>query len=51
MWGDNSQSTIAYMTAIKTASANSAKSDHGRTSRIYFDNAGDTVTLMSQKPC
>ena len=33
-------------------------SDHGCTSRIYFDNAGDhvtltldNVTLTSQKPC
>ena len=24
---------------------NSVESDHGRTSRIYFDNAGDNVTL------
>ena len=37
---------------------NSMESDHGCTSRIYFDNAGDIVTLMlykvtltSQKPC
>ena len=36
---------------------NSVESDHGCTSRIYFDNAGDNVTLtlynvtlMSQKP-
>ena len=36
----------------------SVKSDHGCTSRIYFDNAGDNVTLTlysviltSQKPC
>ena len=34
------------------------KSDHGCTARIYFDNAGDnvtlalySVTLTSQKPC
>ena len=47
--------------ATGTASAiarNSVESDHGCISRIYFDNAGDnvtltlyTVTLMSQKPC
>ena len=37
---------------------NSLESDHGRTSRIYFDNAVDNmtltlyyVTLTSQKPC
>ena len=37
---------------------NSVESDHGCTWRIYFDNAGDNVTLMlysvtltSQKPC
>ena len=37
---------------------NSVESDHGCTSGIYFDNAGDnltltinTVTLTSQKPC
>ena len=46
---------------IGTSSANSAKSvesDHGCTSRIYFDNAGDNltptlynVTLTSQKSC
>ena len=37
---------------------NSVESDHGCTSRIYFDNAGDNVMLtlykvmlMSQKPC
>ena len=37
---------------------NSVESDHGCTSRIYFDNAGDNVTLTlynvtltSQKPC
>ena len=36
----------------------SVELDHGCTSRIYFDNAGDNVTLtlynvtlMSQKPC
>ena len=27
------------------------ESDHGCTFRIYFDNAGDNVTLTSQKPC
>ena len=34
--------------ATRTASANSTKSmesDHGCTSRIFFDNAGDNVTL------
>ena len=37
---------------------NSVESDHGCTSRIYFDNAGDdvtltiyNVTLKSQNPC
>ena len=30
---------------------NSVESDHGCTSRIYFDNAGDNVTLTTQKPC
>ena len=30
---------------------NSVESDHGCTSRIHFDNAGDNVTLTSQKPC
>ena len=37
---------------------NSVESDHGCTSRIYFDNVGDnvaltlySVTLTSQKPC
>ena len=37
---------------------NSVESDHGCTSRIYFDNPGDNVTLTlynvtrtSQKPC
>ena len=37
---------------------NSVESDHGSTSRIYFDNTGDKVTLtlynvalMSWKPC
>ena len=37
---------------------NSVESDHGSTSRIYFDNAGDNVTLTwynvmltSQKSC
>ena len=37
---------------------NSMESDHGCTSRIYFDNAGDNMTLTlykvmltSQKPC
>ena len=37
---------------------NSVESDHGCTSRIYFDNVGDKVTLTlynltltSQKPC
>ena len=37
---------------------NSVDSDHGCTSRIFFDNAGDNVTLTlynmtltSQKPC
>ena len=30
---------------------NSVESDRGCTSRIYFDNAGDNVTLTSQKPC
>ena len=37
---------------------NSVESDHRCTSKIYFDNAGDNVTLtfynmmlMSQKPC
>ena len=30
---------------------NSAESDHGCTSSIYFYNAGDNVTLTSQKPC
>ena len=37
---------------------NSVESDHGCTSSIYFDNAGDNVTLTlhnitltSQKPC
>ena len=30
---------------------NSVESDHGCTSRIYFDTAGDYVTLMSQKTC
>ena len=37
--------------AIETAPANSVESDHGCTSRIYFDNEGDNVTLMSKKPC
>ena len=37
--------------SIRTASANSVESDHGCTSRIYFDKAGDNVTLTSQKPC
>ena len=32
-------------------SQNSVESDHGCTSRIYFDNTGDNVTLTSQKPC
>ena len=46
---------------IRTALANSVKSvesDHGCTSRIYFYNADDNVTLTlfnvtltSQKPC
>ena len=30
---------------IGTATANSAKSDHGCTPRIFFDNAGNNVTL------
>ena len=37
---------------------NSVESEHGCTSRIYFDNAGDNVTLTlynvtltTQKPC
>ena len=37
---------------------NSVESDHGCTSRIYFDKVGDNVTLTlynvtltSQKPC
>ena len=30
---------------------NSMESDRGCTSRIYFDNAGENVTLASQKPC
>ena len=37
---------------------NSVESEHGRTSRLYFDNAGanvtltlHNVTLTSQKPC
>ena len=30
---------------------NSLETDHGCTSRIYFDNAGDNVMLTSQKPC
>ena len=37
-----------------TDSANprkSVESDHGCTSKIYFDNAGDNVTPTSQKPC
>ena len=29
---------------------NSVEPDHGCTSGIYFDNAGDNVTLTSQKP-
>ena len=44
--------------SIGTASANSVESEHGCTSRIYFDNAGDNVTLTlynvtltSQKTC
>ena len=32
-------------------SQNSMESDHGCTLRIYFDNAGDNVTLTSRKPC
>ena len=38
------------MNPIVTASAiprNSVESDHGYTSRIYFDYAGDNVTLTS----
>ena len=31
--------------AIGTASANSVESDNGCTSMVYFDNAGDNVTL------
>ena len=44
--------------SIGTASTNSVESDHGCTSRIYFDNVGDNmtltlynVTLTSRKPC
>ena len=29
----------------------SGESDHRGSSRIYFDNAGDNVTLTSQKTC
>ena len=29
----------------------SVESDHGCTSKIYFDNAADNVTPTSQKPC
>ena len=43
---------------IGTAMDNSMESDHGCTSRICFDHAGDNVmltfnnvTLTSQKPC
>ena len=51
-------STNTSVPEIGTASANSAKSDHGCSSRIYLDNASDNVTLTlfnvtltSQKPC
>ena len=42
------------MRTIRTASANSVKSDLGCTSRVYFVNVTLTShnrTLMSQKPC
>ena len=57
--------SISFGTIVKNQSEllrpiprNSVESDRGCTSRIYFDNAGDNVTLMllsvtltSQKPC
>ena len=36
-----------YRTTIGIALANSAESDHGCTSRIYFDNADDNVMLYN----
>ena len=52
IWIKNNQTEHIFK-AIGTALANSENSvelDHGCTSRIYFDNAGDNVTLTSQKP-
>ena len=49
IWIKNNQ-TEHIFEAIGTALANSENSvelDHGCTSRIYFDNAGDNVTLTS----
>ena len=37
--------SLRSMGPIGTASQNSVESDHGCTSRIYFDNTGDYVTL------
>ena len=49
---------MTTLASIGTASANSVESDHGCTSRIFFDNRGDNMTLtlynmtvMSKKPC
>ena len=44
--GNNRQSELP-----RPIPRNSVESDHGCTSRIYFDNVGDNVTLTSQKPC
>ena len=41
----NAELDIDQIIIVRTALANSAKSDHGCTSRIYFDNAGDNVAL------
>ena len=49
---------VNLLTCFRSAnSANSVETDHGCISRIYFDNAGDNVTLTlyndmltSQKP-
>ena len=52
------QSTLSQSELPRPIPRNSVESDHGCTSGIYFDNAGDYVTLVlynvtltSQKPC
>ena len=39
------ETSLRSMSPIGTASHNSVKSDHECTLRIYFDNAGDNLTL------